>query len=55
VQPATEPLADMLTWLTNNFDLFGFSGQNWMWVIAAALALYFCSTLLFARRDAGTR
>jgi hypothetical protein len=43
----------MLEWLVNPSDLFGFDGQNWMWVVAGGLALY-AVALLIARRVART-
>ena len=40
----------MLRWLVGNCDVFGFTAQNWMLVVAAALLLYAVSLLLLARR-----
>jgi hypothetical protein len=39
----------MLHWLVGNCHLFGFTAQNWMLVVAGALALYVL-TLLLARQ-----
>ena len=36
----------MLRWLVGNFDVFGYSGQNWMLVVAGALLLYVLTLLL---------
>lgn len=44
----------MLNWLTGNCELFGFSGQNWMVVMAAALLVYIAA-LAIGRRQAGMR
>jgi hypothetical protein len=29
-----------MNWLVDNIDLFGLPGQNWMLVVAAAVAVY---------------
>jgi hypothetical protein len=39
----------MLDWLVGNFQLLGFSGQNWMWLSGVGLAVYVV-TLVVARR-----
>jgi hypothetical protein len=39
----------MLDWLVGNFNLFGLSGQNWMWLSGVGLALYIV-TLVIAHR-----
>lgn len=44
----------MLNWLIGNWDVFGFDGQNWMWVGGLALLVY-VAWLLVASRPAGTR
>jgi hypothetical protein len=49
--PGTRP---MLNWLTGNCNLFGFIGQNWMLLVAAALLAYI-AVLAMARRQAGAR
>ena len=43
----------MLDWLTGNWELFGLSGQNWMWLTGAGFLIY-AATLLLANRRAGT-
>ncbi len=38
-----------MNWLVANFDLFGLPGQNWMLVVAGAIAVY-VALLAVARR-----
>ncbi|MGH6726388.1 MAG: hypothetical protein ACREB8_07580 [Pseudolabrys sp.] len=40
----------MLNWLTNNCELFGFSGQNWMLLVAGGLLLYIAALAIGQRR-----
>jgi len=39
----------MVQWLVNNCDMFGLTGQNWMWLTAGGLGLYL-AWLAFSRR-----
>jgi hypothetical protein len=43
----------MLNWLVENFDLLGLSGQNWMWLIGGAVALYAAMLAIARSRHAG--
>ncbi len=36
----------MVEWLVKPWDLFGLDGQNWMWLVAAGLALYAIAMLV---------
>jgi hypothetical protein len=40
----------MLHWLTGGCRVFGLDGQNWMVVIAGALAVYFAVLVVLRRR-----
>jgi len=40
----------MLHWLTGNCRVLGLDGQNWMFVMAGALAVYFAVLALVRRR-----
>jgi hypothetical protein len=40
----------MLDWLTDNWNLFGFSGQNWMWLTGVVLLIYFALLWAAGRR-----
>jgi hypothetical protein len=40
----------MLLWLTGGCRVFGLNGQNWMLVIAGALAVYFVALALLRLR-----
>jgi hypothetical protein len=42
----------MLHWLVGNCELFGLTGQNWMLVVAGALALYVVMLMLARPRRA---
>jgi disulfide bond formation protein DsbB len=42
----------MLNWLTNNCDLLGFNGQNWMLVLAGGLLVYIAVLVIRQRRQA---
>jgi hypothetical protein len=44
----------MMNWLTGDYDFFGFTGQNWMLLVAAALLAYI-AVLAIGRRQAGVR
>jgi hypothetical protein len=41
----------MLNWLVGNFELFGFSGQNWMWLIGGGVLLYVAMLALVRSRN----
>jgi hypothetical protein len=45
----------MLNWLTGNWDLFGFSGQNWMWLIGSGLLVYIALLAVTGRRRVDVR
>jgi hypothetical protein len=45
----------MLNWLTNNYELFGLPGQNWMLVVAGGLLLYIAMLAIGSFRRTGTR
>ena len=42
----------MLNWLTDNCDLLGFNGQNWMLVFAGGLLAYIAVLVIGHRRQA---
>jgi hypothetical protein len=37
------------------WDVFGFAGQNWMWVLAGAFLLYLVVLVAFRRRETSAR
>jgi hypothetical protein len=41
----------MLDWLTSDWDLFGVTGQNWMWLIGAGLLFYIAVLVIPGRRQ----
>jgi hypothetical protein len=45
----------MLDWLVGNCSMLGLPGQNWMWLIAAGLALYLVTLAIARRRQARPR
>jgi hypothetical protein len=45
----------MLNWLTDNCELFGLNGQNWMLVVGGGLALYIAVLVISQRRQTGIR
>jgi len=45
----------MLNWLTANCELFGLSGQNWMFVVAGGLLLYIAALAIIRSRQARIR
>lgn len=40
----------MLNWLMSDWQLFGLSAQNWMWVLPGAVVLYLALLTLVRRR-----
>jgi hypothetical protein len=45
----------MLNWLVGNCELFGLTGQNWMWLIGGGLLLYVAMLAIARRRQARMR
>jgi hypothetical protein len=45
----------MLDWLTRNSELFGLSGQNWMWLTGSALLVYIALLAVAGRRRVDAR
>ena len=41
----------MMDWLLGNWTVFGFDGQNWMWVFALALLIYIATLVCMRRRE----
>jgi hypothetical protein len=45
----------VLDWLVHDWHFFGFDGQVWMPLMAAALATYIAALLVMRRRRTGSR
>jgi hypothetical protein len=39
----------------SDWNLFGLTAQNWMWVLPGALLLYFAVLMMVRRRKGGVR